>query len=67
MQLPAGSEIWFCAPDGSLRQGPFREAPTGDLWTPVVNGEEAWLEVFVHSRKRNEFRATLAEAFGGFR
>lgn len=67
LQLPRGSEIWLCSADGSLRQGPFREAPTGELWTPVVTGEEAWLEVFVHSRKRNEFQATLIEVFSGFR
>lgn len=67
LQLPGGSEIWFCSPDGSLRHGPYREVPTGDLWTPVVTGEEAWLEVLVHSRKRNEFQATLGDVFGGFR
>jgi lysyl endopeptidase len=67
LQLPAGSEVWLCSADGSLRQGPYRDAPTGELWTPVINGDEAWLEVLVHSRKRDEFQATLADVSGGFR
>ena len=67
LQLPGGSEVWLCSADGSLRQGPYRDAPTGDLWTPVVTGDEAWLEVLVHSRKRDEFQATLVDVSGGFR
>ncbi len=67
LQLPGGSEVWLCAADGSLRQGPYREAVTGELWTPVVPGDEAWLEVLVHSRKRDEFQATLVDVAGGFR
>jgi hypothetical protein len=67
LQLPGGSEVWLCSADGSLRQGPYRDAPTGELWTPVVNGDEAWLEVLVHSRKRDEFQATLVDVSSGFR
>lgn len=67
LQLPGGSEVWLCSADGSVRQGPYREAVTGELWTPVVPGDEAWLEVLVHSRKRDEFQATLVDVSGGFR
>ena len=67
LQLPGGSQVWLCSPDAITRQGPYRDAPTGELWTPIVPGDEAWLEVLVHSRKRDEFQATLVEVSGGFR
>ena len=67
LQLPGGSQIWLCSPDGITRQGPYRDAPTGELWTPIVPGDEAWLEVLIHSRKRDEFQATLVDVSGGFR
>lgn len=65
--LPRGTEIWLCAPDGTRNEGPYRDAIGGDVWTPVVTGEEAWLEVLVPTVQENIFKATLAEVFGGFR
>ncbi len=62
-----GREVGLCHGEGSRRQGPDREAVTGDLLKPVVPGDEAWLEVLVHSRKRDEFQATLVDVAGGFR
>ena len=65
--LPPGTEVWLCAPDGRVRQGPYREAVGGDVWTPVVPGDEAWLEVLFETRRSDAFKATLAEIYGGFR
>lgn len=65
--LPRGSEIWLCASDGSRTEGPYRDAIGGDVWTPVVPGEVAWLDVLVPTNKESAFQATLAEVFGGFR
>lgn len=65
--LPPGAEIWLCAPDGRTQQGPYREAVGGDLWTPVVPGEEAWLDVLVETRRQDAFKARIADAYGGFR
>ncbi len=65
--LPRGSEIWLCSPDGLRNEGPYRDAIGGDVWTPVVPGDVAWLDVLVPTSQENSFKATLAEVFGGFR
>lgn len=65
--MPRGTEIWLCAPDGLRKEGPYRELMGGDVWTPVVPGDIAWLDVLVPSSQENQFKATLAEVFGGFR
>lgn len=65
--LPRETEVWLCSPDGLTKQGPYRNAIGGDIWTPVVTGEEAWLDVLLPTAKENNFKATLAEIFGGFR
>jgi hypothetical protein len=66
LELPRGTEVWLCSADGSTRQGPYREAVGGNLWTPVVPGSEAWLEVLVQTAHRRELKATVAEVYGGF-
>lgn len=65
--LPARTQVWICSADGRVRQGPYREATGGELWTPVVPGDEARLEVIVPTRDKAAFSAILAEAYGGFR
>jgi hypothetical protein len=67
LRLPERSQIWFCSADGRFRQGPYREAVGGELWTPVVLGAEALLQIDVPTLARAEFEGELAEAFGGFR
>jgi hypothetical protein len=64
--LPRDTEIWLCSSDGLQQQGPYREALDGDVWTPVVRGEEAWLDVLVPTAHQSDFQATLAQVFGGF-
>jgi hypothetical protein len=65
--LPRNSEIWLCSPDGLRNEGPYRDPVGGDVWTPVVGGDVAWLEVLVPTAQESAFKATLAEVFGGFR
>lgn len=65
--LPERGEIWLCSADRRVRQGPYREATDGDLWTPVVPGHEALLQVWVPTVRKSSFRALLADAYGGYR
>lgn len=65
--LPGQSQLWLCSVDGKVRQGPLREAAGGELWTPVVPGSQARVEVVLPSSARNEFSAQLVEVFGAFR
>lgn len=65
LQLPARSEVWWCAPDGRLRHGPYRDVAGGALWTPVVDGERGLLQVWVPTALRSSFAGTLADAQGG--
>lgn len=66
-QLPAGGEIWLCSPDRRVRQGPYRDISDGELWTPVVPGNEALLQVWVPTAGKTGFRALLADVYGGYR
>lgn len=67
MKLPPRTQIWFCSPDGRLRHGPYREATGGELWTPVVPGERAHLQIWVPTAARATFTGRLADAQGGYR
>lgn len=65
VKLPGATQAWLCG--STARQGPFTEAPKGELWTPVVAGEQARLEVWVPTAQRGEFTAMLADVYGGYR
>ncbi|MGH8455784.1 MAG: hypothetical protein ACRETW_15670 [Stenotrophobium sp.] len=64
--LPTGTQIWLCSPDGLTRQGPYRDVMDGELWTSVVPGSQAWLEVLVPTAQRDGLKIRLAEIFGGY-
>lgn len=66
-QLPRQTEVWLCSPDRRLRQGPYREATGGELWTPVVPGDAAQLEVWLPTAHKSRFTALLADVYGGYR
>jgi hypothetical protein len=66
LRLPARSEIWWCSADGRLRYGPYRDAAGGALWTPVVDGERALLQIWVPTALRSQFAGTLADVHGGY-
>lgn len=67
LKLPPRTQIWFCAPDGRLRHGPYREAAGGELWTPTVPGERALLQIWVPTAARDGLEGRLADAQGGYR
>lgn len=63
LQLPPRAELWFCSADRRTRQGPYREAAGGELWTPVVPGGNALLEAVLPSAARERFAGRLAEVY----
>ncbi len=65
--LPPQTEIWLCALDRRVRQGPYREATGGELWTPVIPGEAALIEVWLPTAYKPRFKAQLADVYGGYR
>ncbi|MDD3764251.1 MAG: hypothetical protein PHP86_13260 [Nevskiales bacterium] len=67
VRLPRQSELWYCSEDGRMRHGPYRDATGGELWTPVVSGERALIQVWVPTRARGQFEAVLESVQGGFR
>jgi hypothetical protein len=67
VSLPDKAEIWLCSPDGGQRRGPLRAGDNGELYTPVVTGAEAWLEILAPTRAVPRATVTLQEVYGGFR
>lgn len=67
VRLPPSAEIWLCSPDGSLRQGPLKANQNAEVYSPVVRGSEAWLEVITPTWSVDSANVTLVEVFGGFR
>jgi hypothetical protein len=51
--MPAGGRLFVYSPDGSSVRGPFTDEDNeahGELWTPVVPGDEAVIELSVPAR-----------------
>ncbi len=68
--LPAGAELWVCAPDGTTRQGPIGgrgPAGSGEFWSATARGPEIWLEVLVPARDKDAVKLAVDKAFGGLR
>jgi len=68
--LPAGGELNVVATNGSNKVGPFTAAdmlPHGQLWTPVVLGEEALLHLRVPAAGRSEVVLELSSVNLGYR
>lgn len=66
-RLPEHTEIWLCSQDGRQRQGPYRHAASGEIWTPPVSGDTARIEVLLPTAYKQQFGALLADAYGGYR
>lgn len=68
LQLPPSAELVFGSVDGSYRHQPRTHADVidGQLWTPVVPGESALLEVRMAAEEQSEFRIQVAELNHGF-
>lgn len=68
--LPAGGSLWIYDNTGQVIQGPYTEAqasPDGKLWTAIIPGETAVLEVRVPAGYKNQVRLKLAQVNHGFR
>jgi len=67
VKWPASTQAWLCSADGKTHQGPFNDAPDGELWTPIVPGSQARLEVWVPTASKGQFTALLADVYAGYR
>ena len=68
-RMPPGGRLRIHTPDGSEVIGPFTDADNkahGQLWTPVVSGGEAVIEVTVLASKVGELELELASVNRGF-
>lgn len=68
--LPHGAELWLSAADGSYAQGPYTEQHNherGVLWTALVPGERALLEVVVPRAQQPYLRLQLSSVQQGYR
>ena len=69
-RMPPGGRLFLHAPDGGEVVGPFTEADNkshGELWTPVISGEEAVVEVSVPADRAGELELELGSVNRGFR
>ncbi len=70
LKLPDSAALWFYDAAGELVQGPYTAAdrsPSGQLWTALVLGEEAVIELRVASSDRAAVALELASVGHGFR
>lgn len=68
--LPAGAQLWIYAIDGKEALGPYgrEQIPGhGQLWTPVLAGEEAVLELRVPAGARKTVDLRLSHIGHGYR
>ena len=69
-QMPPDGELFVYAPDYTSVIGPFTakdNAVHGELWTPIVPGDEAVIEVTVPADQRQRLQLTLGQVGHGFR
>lgn len=68
-QLPAGAELYVYGPNRKVVHGPYvgDDATKGQLWTPIVPGSEAVVELEVPENKRSDVSLRLTQVSHGFR
>jgi lysyl endopeptidase len=67
--MPEGAKLWIYDPDHSHVEGPYTASDRsrlGSLWTPVIEGEEIVVEVFVPNGVRQPV-LVIAKANQGYR
>jgi lysyl endopeptidase len=67
--LPAGAALWIYDEAGQLVQGPYTQAdqtPEGKLWTAIVPGSSAVLELQVPSAQRDAVQLQLGNVDHAF-
>ncbi len=68
--LPPGAALWLYRPDRSQVRGPYTSAdasPGGQLWTPVIPGDEVVVELTVPAGERDRVRLEIGAVNQGFR
>ena len=68
--MPKGAKLWVYSPDFNSRFGPYSDANNHDhhqLWTPVVLGNDAIIELSLPASERNNFRLHLTQIGQGYR
>ncbi len=68
--LPPGAALWLYRPDRSEVRGPYTRddaSSGGQLWTPVIRGDEVVVELAVPERARGRVRLRLGAVNQGFR
>lgn len=68
-RMPRGGRLYVYSPDGSSVLGPFTEADNethGQLWTPVLPGREAIIEVDLPPEKRASLDLELTSVNHGY-
>ena len=68
--LPEGATLHLCAEGEDYFQGPYTvrdNKPHGELWTPVVPGDSACLEMFVPDGAKEEPQLVLSQVSRGYR
>lgn len=69
-RLPPGAELWIYDVDGKVVQGPYdasNHSPEGSLWTAMVPGETAVIELRTPHASRDQVRLGLARLGHGFK
>lgn len=68
-QLPPTARLMVYAANYSHVVRPFRAADvtSGELWTPVVPGEEVVVELYLHTAQKPNLRVTLGQVGSGYR
>lgn len=69
-KMPDGASLWIYDAAGQLVQGPYtraNETPEGKLWTPVIMGSDAVVEVRVPASQRDAMQLQLGQVNHGFR
>lgn len=68
--LPEGAALWIYDSAGALVQGPFTKAdetPEGTLWTPIVMGDSAVIELRAPAAVRDQVQLQLGKLNHGYR
>lgn len=69
-RMPEGGSLFIYAPEGEGFLGPYSDADNeehGQLWTPILDGEEVVLELIVPTDRRYELQLDLSSVNHGFK
>ena len=68
-RLPAEAQLYVYGPDTEVVHGPYRsdDATNGQLWTPIVPGNEVVVELKVPSHTRSDVSVRIEKVSRGFR